>query len=896
MAKETVFTYKIKVDGQEVTQSINTIDGFQSRLSDLYKQLNSTPINSKEWKQLQKEIKGTEGALSGAESKNKSFLQNLSSMPGILGQVGQSVQGVGQFFGNFSNILKASPIALIATLAVKLIQKLSQMEGVLDPLNKITAIFSGTMGRLASSVLTPITYVLEKVADGFAGLMNFLSGSADAGDALGYVADEMDKLEDSNAAFELSQQKSNRALQEARELAADSTKPVAERIKALQDAEKLERDIAKQAKERALAKARAQAIELAIETGQSADKIKMLKTANQQEVENFANSVTELKKVNREKLDALYGTVGQIEQISSEQAKIGKKTAAQIKAVEDQAAAEGKARAQEAANLAKQRRQDQISDIDAEVKLLTSFQEDNKVRDEAYYKDLENKLKDYYKKRNELEDKDKKLTKAQLENRRRDQEDAIKKGLQVQMDGVAKQQKLNEDLLASEKAVANAKKGIITDQILLVQQQQTDLEVAYERDKKRLEDDLKLKEQTYGKDSEQYKQAQIAKNTAEANFISKSNENNQKIEDGVKARNERLKNLEDVYEKEKIDGLANGLQKQIAIIKEGEEKKLKDYKKGLDDAVKNGDLTLQEASKKYEAFAIMVGEKTVKAVKLAVGDDFISSITQGIDDAISGATTGFFATFDLIDQAKTKLDEGLKAGTISLAQYQKGIVELNDKLNTQYDKMSFALDAVKQAVGAATQAFGEQSAAGRVLIKVSQGIALAETGIALAKSLAGLGEAIKKPFPANVAAVAGTLGLIATAFGQAKALFAKQVPENDSSTEPRKLASGGLVSGEGSSTSDSIPAMLSNGESVINARSTAMFTPLLSAINQAGGGRGFQFGGVVSSQDITSQEQNNSLISALSQQQESPIKTYVVAQDMTSMQMFDRAQKSRSTL
>jgi hypothetical protein len=64
----------------------------------------------------------------------------------------------------------------------------------------------------------------------------------------------------------------------------------------------------------------------------------------------------------------------------------------------------------------------------------------------------------------------------------------------------------------------------------------------------------------------------------------------------------------------------------------------------------------------------------------------------------------------------------------------------------------------------------------------------------------------------------------------------------------------------GTSTSDSIMANLSNGESVINAKSTAMFGNLLSQINQAGGGVGFG-------------AQNNA----------NPIfKTYVVASEMTS--------------
>jgi uncharacterized membrane protein YfcA len=77
---------------------------------------------------------------------------------------------------------------------------------------------------------------------------------------------------------------------------------------------------------------------------------------------------------------------------------------------------------------------------------------------------------------------------------------------------------------------------------------------------------------------------------------------------------------------------------------------------------------------------------------------------------------------------------------------------------------------------------------------------------------------------------------------------------------PSKFATGGLVQGMGTSTSDSIMANLSNGESVINAKSTAMFGNLLSNINQMGGGVSFG-------------NQNNA----------NPIfKTYVVASEMTS--------------
>lgn len=56
------------------------------------------------------------------------------------------------------------------------------------------------------------------------------------------------------------------------------------------------------------------------------------------------------------------------------------------------------------------------------------------------------------------------------------------------------------------------------------------------------------------------------------------------------------------------------------------------------------------------------------------------------------------------------------------------------------------------------------------------------------------------------------------------------------SVKSAKFAQGGKVEGPGSGTSDSIPAMLSNGESVMTAAATSMFAPLLSAFNQMGGG------------------------------------------------------------
>ncbi len=62
------------------------------------------------------------------------------------------------------------------------------------------------------------------------------------------------------------------------------------------------------------------------------------------------------------------------------------------------------------------------------------------------------------------------------------------------------------------------------------------------------------------------------------------------------------------------------------------------------------------------------------------------------------------------------------------------------------------------------------------------------------------------------------------------------------------FATGGYVSGPGTATSDSIPAMLSNGEFVINAQAAKRWRPFLEAIN-SGNVPGFKLGGQLSYQD-----------------------------------------------
>lgn len=144
------------------------------------------------------------------------------------------------------------------------------------------------------------------------------------------------------------------------------------------------------------------------------------------------------------------------------------------------------------------------------------------------------------------------------------------------------------------------------------------------------------------------------------------------------------------------------------------------------------------------------------------------------------------------------------------------------------DSTASLFSALGELIQATSEDEEEAAKRGKVL-------ALAEiafnTGVAIAK---GVSSALSVAFPASIPAIVSTIATVLSNIATATSIV-----------NSAKFAEGGLVTGEGTGTSDSIPAMLSNGESVMTARTTAMFAPVLSAFNQMGGGVpiGLAYGG-----------------------------------------------------
>lgn len=187
-----------------------------------------------------------------------------------------------------------------------------------------------------------------------------------------------------------------------------------------------------------------------------------------------------------------------------------------------------------------------------------------------------------------------------------------------------------------------------------------------------------------------------------------------------------------------------------------------------------------------------------------------------------------------VEQRKTELDtlqqmEGEKIEAFNLRKLEAENAYLDAKqelTNKEVEIEQAKYEAVAQITGgliSLTEQLGESNEG---LAKFSKVLALGEIAVNTGKAIAaGVAQAQSVPFPGNIAAIATTvatiLANIATAIKTVKSA---------------KFATGGLVTGPGTGTSDSIPAQLSNGESVMTARTTELFAPILSSFNQMGGG------------------------------------------------------------
>ena len=514
-----------------------------------------------------------------------------------------------------------------------------------------------------------------------------------------------------------------------------------------------------------------------------------------------------------------------------------------------------------------------------------------------------------------------------------------KKNLEEQnkanQDNINKQKEQIESLLKSREADLAKQKAIAMD-AAKTEKERFEIEKKFAEDtylakKKALEETRKL----YPQGSKEYKDYTSQLTTLEADYITKKTEFRNKDKEQEKKDFDELVKASQDANKRKVDDLTAtyNLQKEkygenskeardaqdkiFATQLEGleNERKLYENKKELSkeesarlEEIKTAQTNLTTAilteNEKRKKSDLETSLKNAETKKKETDDLFAENMRKAEGDLEQQQS--------LLD-AKRALDEqyyteqlsreGLTADQIKAIK-DKQLADTRANAEAQilieqkkFDAQQKLLGATATAINAVADIVGKNTVAGKALavaaslintyaaiagqLKAFAGVPVPGYAIvqAVATGIVGfkaVADIIKTPVPAG-----GDKGTTPQATGTA-------VPR------PRGMATGGLVQGIGGPKSDLIPAMLSNGESVINANSTSMFRPLLSTINSIGGGKRFADGGLAVGGFSQTQAMNDLQSTLMSQQQ--PIKTYVVASDMTSNQMLDRNIKSRSTI
>jgi len=472
--------------------------------------------------------------------------------------------------------------------------------------------------------------------------------------------------------------------------------------------------------------------------------------------------------------------------------------------------------------------------------LKDRYEEQQKIKKQAKddaekdAKDAKDKAKQAEADRKEANEKEK----ARLEQIKKAKQDTIN---------------LNESLSQSETELARSTIMAGDDVIANLKLKDAQREEDFQREKKRIFDLLKLEKVG----SDEAKNLQI-----ELNKLEEQNNKN-KAENSNNVINE---------EKRVADVLAD-------INKQVNDKRKQDQdesdKKANDDATK----TFADNIEKARSLAQTKRDLAIKAN----------------DDEFASNEGNFEKQRELLDKKQRLLEQDYEYKRQFVYEDQEAQLNLEAQFNENQKQLTDARITIgKKEVEARDEQFaqiadilsqaaslaGDETNAGKALASASAAIS---TGLAISKALASSAP----PLNFIQAALVGVAGI-----KNIEKINSVQVPKPTLKT----YASGGLVIGEGTGTSDSIPAYLSNGESVINARSTAIFKPLLSAINTVGGGKRFASGGVVGDNSLSSQELLTNQIINFNNQNNQPIKTYVVSTDMSSAQQFDRVQRERSTI
>lgn len=292
------------------------------------------------------------------------------------------------------------------------------------------------------------------------------------------------------------------------------------------------------------------------------------------------------------------------------------------------------------------------------------------------------------------------------------------------------------------------------------------------------------------------------------------------------------------------DKVANGV-KQISTLEELQyrmrEKNLDKYTK----TISNWRHALAKEVSKMEAdidkAMKQVDKDTIDNFKKQLQDQELKFRNRINEAQLAGGDLG--AAREMLEIYKeqlaqiNKLEEAYRTAGYTDEQIQaERIVARKKVIDAEQNIANIQQKTTEQLLGGMSQAMGGFSAMFEALGGEGERYAEFSKALAVFQVILAQAEAIAKAVAAGSQAPWFMLPItIASSIAAVVAAMAQATQSLDSAKTPR-YASGGLVTGPGTGTSDSIPARLSNGEAVMTAQAVNDWGAMLSAMNVASGG------------------------------------------------------------
>jgi hypothetical protein len=279
-------------------------------------------------------------------------------------------------------------------------------------------------------------------------------------------------------------------------------------------------------------------------------------------------------------------------------------------------------------------------------------------------------------------------------------------------------------------------------------------------------------------------------------------------------------------------------------------------KSHADAAKKQEEVEKELTAKKKELYAQLA--ETFRAI----GDGMFDYKLQQLDDEVSAVTNS------QSDQ-KAAVDEKEKAGTISKQQAEKEKERIDKEAKTKTD----ALEKEKRKATRDKAIFDRAASMFNIGVSTVEEVGKITLKVAELTAAAALN-------PLLIPSVGTASSMIPVAIGigalQEAAMMASPLPK----------ASRGLLLKGPSHAQGGIPIEAEGGEAIINKRSTAMFAPILSMLNEAGGGTAFAHsptfnsdGGFASRQAVSSNALTPDQIQTAMEKAVAKIKVAVAVED-----------------